>query len=115
MANTASKPIIKLERIVVDALVSRGMTEGEAASAIERLKSAGQRTQTDSPRQATPKRDVTFTCNVVRRSDLAFLLRINGEDVWLPMSQLKPGSDPYGGSVTIPGWLAAKKGLVADG
>jgi hypothetical protein len=126
MANTASKsgPISKLEEIVQEALVSRGMTAGEAAAAVDRLRSAKpgeahDQKQSNPPKPRQRKKDyeeLAFTCDVIQRSasDLAIRLMINGKPVWLPFSQLANGSDPYHGVVRIPAWLAREKGLLID-
>jgi len=53
---------------------------------------------------------------VVKETEAAFLCSIEGEELWIPKSQLKDGSDELeeggSGTIVIPTWLAEEKGLV---
>ena len=62
---------------------------------------------------------VEFAAVFVRATDLAILVEIDGEEVWLPLSELGDDSDlgedserGDEGSVFVPEWLATAKGLV---
>lgn len=52
--------------------------------------------------------------NVVVVTDKAILASIDGEEVWLPLSECDPDDWSRGdhGTVSIPEWLAEKKGLL---
>lgn len=53
---------------------------------------------------------------VVKETDAALLVRIEGEEVWLPKSQLCEDSDKLEegetGTIMLPSWLAFDKGLM---
>lgn len=52
---------------------------------------------------------------LIRQTDNAALCLIDGEEIWLPWSQIDPGSDIEkdgdSGRAYIPVWLAREKGL----
>lgn len=60
----------------------------------------------------------TYRVKVVACTDLALLVDADGEEVWIPKSQIDEDSDIGDGSekgdegeLTIPQWLAEAKGL----
>jgi hypothetical protein len=57
--------------------------------------------------------------NVLAATDLALLCVIEGQEVWLPRSQLQDGTEVEdrgdSGTVVLPEWLAVEKGLVCHG
>ena len=62
---------------------------------------------------------VEFEAVFVRATDMAILVEIDGNEYWLPLSQLGDDSElgedsgrGEDGSVFVPEWLAAEKGLV---
>ena len=60
---------------------------------------------------------VTFSdVTVVRESDAALLCNIEGEEIWIPKSQITDDSEVYKadteGDLVITEWLAEQKGLV---
>ena len=54
--------------------------------------------------------------SVIATSDEALLCDIEGEEIWIPISQITDDSEVYksgtSGTLIITDWLAAKKGLV---
>lgn len=55
---------------------------------------------------------------VVRETDKALLVRYEGEDIWIPKSQIHADSEIYSskqvgetGTLVLPYWLAEEKGL----
>lgn len=56
-----------------------------------------------------------YVDKLIRQSDLAALCLIDGEEAWLPWSQIDEGSeiakDGDSGTIWIPEWLADAKGL----
>lgn len=64
-----------------------------------------------------PRDTATFT-NVValRESDLALLCRVDGQEVWIPKSQIHEDSDVRSvhdkGELIVSEWIATEKGLV---
>jgi hypothetical protein len=58
-----------------------------------------------------------FTGTVKKETTDAWLLVIDGDDYWIPKSQLQDGTSPdieegSEATVVIPQWLAEKKGLL---
>lgn len=51
---------------------------------------------------------IEVEAEIVRETDRAWLLDIEGEEVWLPKSQVKDNGD---GTFTVPEWLAMERGL----
>ncbi|MCG7853122.1 MAG: hypothetical protein MIO92_11435 [Methanosarcinaceae archaeon] len=53
---------------------------------------------------------------IINSTDLAFLVKIDDEEIWLPKSQIKFETDPKNLDTTtlisVPEWLAEKKGLI---
>lgn len=51
-----------------------------------------------------------------RATDLAILVEVDGQEVWIPKSQIDDDSEVYEanteGDLIIPEWLAREKGLV---
>lgn len=56
--------------------------------------------------------------NVVKTTDKAALCEVNGEEHWIPWSQIDPGSEIESegdsGLAYIPRWLADEKGIEVD-
>lgn len=69
-----------------------------------------------SPRRASIE-TVEFT-NVAakRETDLAILCEIDGDEIWIPKSQIAAESDVQGvhddGTLIVTRWIAEEKGLV---
>jgi hypothetical protein len=61
--------------------------------------------------------EMEFEVTVVQQeTEKAWLCDIDGEDIWLPKSQVMAGAedlevDACNVVITIPGWLAMEKGL----
>lgn len=59
-----------------------------------------------------------YVDRLIRQTEKAALCRIDGEEMWLPWSQIDEGSeiakDGDSGTVYIPRWLAVDKGLEID-
>jgi hypothetical protein len=103
-------PIIKLEEIVREALVMRGMSHGEASAAIEGLERFGQRLY------STPVSEgISFHCKVVYlETKTHFGMFINSETFNVPKSQILNRQDlrqGYSGDVIITRSFAKKRGL----
>ena len=54
---------------------------------------------------------------VIRETDKALLVSVEGEEIWIPISQIDDDSEVYNmetgpGTLIIPMWLALEKGLV---
>lgn len=58
---------------------------------------------------------VTLHCEVLRTTDKAVLVELNGEEVWIPRSQCEGGDDIDEGddSINVTRWFADKRGLTA--
>jgi len=61
--------------------------------------------------------NVEFTCEVINRTDLAYLLNDGDSEEWIPKSQMSNENIFYKDGVEyidfeIPEWLAKEKGLV---
>lgn len=53
-----------------------------------------------------------FALEIVLESDKAILVRAEGEEVWIPKSQIVArGEDGHGVWIRVPEWLAHQKGL----
>jgi hypothetical protein len=52
----------------------------------------------------------------IKETDLAILVVIDGEEYWIPRSQMSDESDVYGegqsGTLIITEWIAEQKGLI---
>ena len=122
-----SGPIQKLAEMVINALVARGTTKEEATTIVEKLVGAKERLEngaTRKPRQTVGQQiedlgdGTVLITNVYCQyeTEKAILVRINGEDHWIPISQIDDDSDVYQygnrGDLIITEWLARKKGLV---
>lgn len=62
------------------------------------------------------KKWLDFECeNVERETEKALLCKIQGQDIWIPKSQLSKdsivGSEGQSGIITISEWIAGQKGL----
>jgi hypothetical protein len=53
------------------------------------------------------RRKVTLEATEIRETDAAWLLEIDGEEIWLPKSQVEWDGE----YVTLPEWLAEERGL----
>lgn len=55
---------------------------------------------------------------VVRETDAAFLLRIDGSDHWIPKSQISDPEDYSAGdtgcTISVTEWIAKQKGLLVE-
>lgn len=54
-------------------------------------------------------REVEVEGEVIYETALAWLLNIDGDQVWLPKSQVEDHGD---GTFTVPEWLALERGLI---
>jgi hypothetical protein len=57
--------------------------------------------------------DVNITCCIIRETDAAVQIEVEGEEYWIPLSQVSQiHRDAKGeGSVLMTKWIAQKKGL----
>lgn len=53
---------------------------------------------------------ISFNCELEHQTELAWLMTIEDEQVWLPKSQCE--WDENEGTILVPEWLAIEKGLV---
>jgi hypothetical protein len=58
--------------------------------------------------------DVEITVEIVKETDMAYLVKDGDVEVWLPKSQIRGEEDLQGGIVEliIPEWLAEEKDLI---
>jgi len=55
---------------------------------------------------------VLITAEIIRETDLAILIHHNGEEIWLPKSQIDYDGDVGDeADIEIPEWLADEKGI----
>ncbi len=118
-----NSPQAKLRQVAIDALVARGMTKGEATTAIDKLANiGGNGTGGERPpfqQQSTRSKgfsDWGKTFRVANFQQLnetenAFLFEINEQEIWLPKSQI---SEYNGSTLIITLWIAKKKGLTTQ-
>ena len=110
-----SKPILKLEKIVIDALMCRGMQRGEAESCVARLESLSDEIAEYKASRIGDGIKVSG-CVIVAETHMAYLMQIGEHEVWIPKSQIRPkpqfhvSDDPV--TIIIPQWLARAKDLV---
>lgn len=58
------------------------------------------------------RQDVEVECDIVRETDNAILLRVDDEEIWIPLSQVK--RIQRGNSldtITMTAWIAEQKGI----
>ncbi len=51
----------------------------------------------------------SFEADIIVETELAFLLNVDGEDIWFPKSKIE---DDGGAWWTVPEWLAIEKEIV---
>jgi len=114
-----SGPIHKLEKVIVDALMTRGMTEGEAMAALHRVEEwAVKAFNNHGTEPEILQEKVTFyDVDILHTTDLALLCRIEGENVWIPFSQLIREENEIWekgdtGTLVITQWIAEQKNLI---
>jgi hypothetical protein len=111
-----SSPVEKLKQVTIEALMSRGMTRGEATTAVDKLANAkgagGEKPRTYSNGfSAFTRPEKTFTITnfeELNETANARLFLINDEEIWLPKSQIVSYAP---GKLVVTLWIAKKKGL----
>jgi len=129
-----SKPIQKLEQVVIEALESRGFSRGEAQSAVERLESLADKLVSDNKhfdadghmRKQEYQREyygdfkstwgqyktVSHVVCTVETADAIFV-KVAGKGVWIPKSQMARDSQVRHrgdvGDLKITEWLYNKR------
>lgn len=64
-------------------------------------------------RQSNGQEPVKLHCTVERETERAVLINYEGQETWLPKSQIEFDAEQDGSAVVvIPGWLADKKRLI---
>lgn len=61
-----------------------------------------------------PKMEELYTlrnADIKRETAKAILVEVNGEDVWIPLSQVTDRDDDAG-TITMTAWIAKEKGLI---
>jgi hypothetical protein len=57
-------------------------------------------------------------CDVIRETENAFLIRYEGEEIWIPRSQLADADDYAAGdedvTLSVTEWIAKQKGIEVD-
>jgi len=116
-----NSPQAKLRQVAIDALVARGMTRGEATTAIDKLANiVGNGTGGERPFQSPPKNkrfsDWGKTFRIehfeeLHESENAYLFKIDDREIWMPKSQI---SEYDGSTLIVTVWIAKKKGLTTQ-
>jgi hypothetical protein len=113
-------PLQRLEQVVVDALIARGMSEGEAKNMVDRLKNSavskfngGDEIEVNGNLVAL--NPVTFE----RRLPNSILVTFQNAERIIPLSQVDVRSEIHAksrsgdiGIMIITKWIAEKKGIV---
>lgn len=116
-----SSPLSKLEKIVYDALIARGMSDGEANVTIRKLKNSNQFPQKADIEVSADGRLVALSpCIAVGFTGKALCVEWRGQTMWIPFNQIDAMSEVHKkddcGILVITKWIAEKKGLVrSDG
>jgi len=129
-----SGPILKLEKVVIEALKSRGFSQGEAETAVTRLESLADKPQTEQPKAQREYQQQSDTgeygewkgfkwqrnssygkykvvSNVVCTVETpdAIFIKVAGKGAWIPKSQLARDSQVKhkgdAGDLKITEWL----------
>jgi hypothetical protein len=62
------------------------------------------------------KDKTTFTASVIRQTDAALLVEIDGKQHWIPQSQIDDDSEVWeegqDGDLVVSQWIAEQRGLV---
>lgn len=114
-----SAPLNKVEKIVHDALMARGMTTNEAKVVISKLKNASSFKGQADIELSNDGRFVALSpviCLAVSPKSGALLCEWRGQPYWFPKGQVDDSSEVKKkddtGILIISRWIAEKKGLV---
>jgi len=114
----------KLEQVVIDALMARGMSENEAKISIQKIKNSGQfKGDADLELSDDGQLVAISDATVIAIGPKSYRVSFGSNSMWVPRSQVHATSEidrdnaKYGdhGILVISRWIAGEKGFTFNG